>query len=158
MNKASIKSLLFLVTLLFMISCNKKVNEKDLVGIWEAKDGATIELKPDKSFSGSNIDFGKIEFPEKEFANKKVTFDGNWKLTEYSKSIELVSGSTYADYGIENTYLDNGIKKSHRLGFSFIIEGSGLLQNSPPWKLVVYIGDPDEMNKYEFMKKDKVYR
>ena len=152
--KANVKVWLFIVFILSLLSCNKKLSEKEFVGTWEANDGAVVKLQSNKRFSASNIDFDKIDFPQKEFINKKVSLEGNWQLTEESDRMELVSKSTYADYGIENTYDDNGVKKSHKLGFSFDIEGSGILQNSPPWKLVIYIGDPDDMNKYEFVKKD----
>lgn len=133
-------------------SCGEKMKDEDFVGAWKAPDGAMIELKSDGKFIARNIDFSMIRYAESEFINKQLSFEGKWYLSVTQKMIELESESTYADYGIENTYLNNGEKMSRKLGISFNIEGSGLLKNNLPWSLVVFIGDPDELNKYKFVK------
>lgn len=134
------------------LSCGEKMKDKDFIGVWRAEDGAIIELKSDGKFIARNIDFSKIEYAKSELLNKKLSFEGKWHLSIAQKMIELDGESTYADYGVENTYLYNGEKRSHKVGVSFNIEGSGLLQNNLPWSLVIFIGDPDELNKYLFTK------
>lgn len=138
----------------FLQSCKKNnPNEDDFVGLWVADNGASVQFMKDKTFIARKIDFSKIYY-EKEFEYKKIDFKGKWRLVNYPQkigTIVLQSESTYSDYGIKHTYLVNGKEKSHKVGFSFEIGGRGLL-HKPPWLLFIWIGDPDDMNKYEFNK------
>ena len=143
-----------IVLLVFLCSCNTQLKDKDLVGLWKAKDGAVIELYSNGLYAADNIDFGKIKYPKVEFSDKKLSLRGNWRIDIASKKVEFESKSTYADYGISNTYTYNGERKSHEIGMSFNIEGSGMSKNSQPWMLFVFVGDPDDLNKYVFIKQD----
>lgn len=135
-------------------SCIKEPKYKSFVGVWKAQDGAIIELNSDGKYSAQKIDFSKIKDTRPEFLSKRLNFEGEWHLNSKKRIIELESESRFKDHGIENTYLYNGEKMSHKVGISFNIEGSGLFQNKPPWFLVVFIGDPDDLNKYTFTKEE----
>lgn len=139
---------------LFFQSCGSaEVQRQDFVGIWKSDDGAVIELKADGSYVAREIDYYKIYF-ENEHKGKKLNFIGQWEIADENKKskLELHTDATFKDVGINKTYTYNGEVRSHKLGLTFEISGEGLFENKPPWYLFIWIGDPDDMNKYKFVK------
>lgn len=138
-----------------LLGCKEvKIETMDFVGSWKADDGAIITLNKDGSYTAKNVNYYNY-FPSKSIENKRLNFHGTWNLGSRKNGdniIELESDNTYADNGVERTYLMNGKEFSHKLGMTLDITGQGVLGNEPPWNLYVFIGDPDEMNKYIFVK------
>ncbi len=85
---------------------------------------------------------------------KRFDFSGNWEIvdTQKQKTIVIHSNSTYKDYNVNRTYTVNGIVNSHKVGFSLEISVEGVFEDNKPYYLFVWIGDPDDMNKYKFVK------
>lgn len=141
--------------LFFLIGCsNNQPKEKDFVGVWKSNDGAKIELYKNGTFKAKNIYYYNYD-QNKKFKNKKFNFDGVWKLNfENKQGVKLDINSTkkFSDYGIVYTYIIDDNIFSHKLNMSFEIKGHGVLENKLPWELFVWIGDPDNMNKYVFLK------
>jgi len=139
---------------LFLQSCNSpEKKEQDFVGVWKSNDGAVIELGADGNYTATQIDYYNVYF-EKEHKGKKFDFAGKWEIISESKKskIELHTDATFKDVGIDKTYTYNGEVRSHKLGLTFEISGEGLLGDTPPWHLFVWIGDPDDVSKYKFVR------
>lgn len=153
--KICIKILEVMLFTFLLQSCGRSQPiREDFVGIWKANDGAIIELKKDGSYIAKRINYYKI-YSDEKLKNERLDFTGNWELANRGnngKTIILYSSSTFSDYGINRTYTLNGKTYSHKISFNLDISGHGLLQNKPPWYLFVSIGDPDDMNKYKFVK------
>lgn len=65
----------------------------------------------------------------------KVSMKGQWIFSRDKYNNDLINVS------------------AGRYDFNFLITGDGAFENRPPWKLYIFIGDPDEMNRYIFNKK-----
>lgn len=126
----------------------------DIKGRWYSADGAVIELRADGSYVAKQIDYNSI-YLEKEYKGKKIDFVGKCEIISEDKKwkLELYTDATFKDIGINKTYTYNGEIRSHRLGLTFEISGEGILENKPPWHLFVWIGDPDNGNRYKFEKR-----
>lgn len=125
---------------------------QDFVGLWKSTDGAEIDLRADGSYKAKQIDYYKVQ-PEKGLENKKIDFAGQWKFSSEGKAkIELQTETTFKDLGIDKTFTYNGEVRSHRLGLTLEISGEGIMGNKLPWYLFVWIGDPDNGDKYKFVK------
>ncbi len=125
-------AVMLLFQLLFGCS-HTKPERKDFIGTWKADDGATVQLKEDGSLIVNQINLSNIFFDNKNPANK-IDFTGKWEFTKdnYKRQVIKVNSSKYT--------------------FNFNTSGQGALENKPPWDLYVWIGDPDDMNKYKFVK------
>ena len=124
------------IILLFqlLLSCsNPKPERKDFIGTWKSDDGAMFQLHEDGSITAKQINLSKIFFEDEMQANK-LDFTGKWEFAtdNYQRRIIKVTAGKYT--------------------FSFNITGQGITENKPPWYLFAWIGDPDEMDKYEFRK------
>lgn len=138
----------------FFLGCGTpELRNQDFVGLWKSEDGAVIELNEDGSYTAKQVDYYKA-YSEKEFKNKRIDFSGRWSfVNSEKKKLELQSDATYQDFGIDYTYTVDGKVRSHKIGLTFEILGQGLFENRPPWYLFVWVGDPDDINKYKFEKK-----
>lgn len=139
----------------FLYGCYSPMPTKDdIKGMWYSADGAVIELKADGSCVAKQIDYNSI-YLEKEDKGKKIDFVGKWEIISEDKKwkLELYTDATFKDIGVNKTYIYNGEIRSHRLGLTFEISGSnGTQENKPPWYLFVWIGDPDNGDRYKFEK------
>jgi hypothetical protein len=99
------------------------------------------------------VDYYNVYF-EKEHEGKKLDFAGQWEIVKENKKskLELHTDATFKDVGVDKTYTNNGEVRSHKLGLALEIAGEGVFENKPPWHLFVWIGDPDDVNKYKFVK------
>jgi hypothetical protein len=119
-----------------MFSC-KKPDRKEFLGKWESDDKAMIILNEDSTCIVQNFDMEKIWGSYNEPAIKeKLNGKGKWKFVHPTKYL--------SHYCI---YVD--LKGS----FPLCVTGTGMTGYFRPWKLFIYIGDPDNMNLYEFYKK-----
>lgn len=126
------KHIMIMGLFLFFQSCgNPKFERKDFVGVWKAEDNATVKLNDDGSAIINKINLSNI-FDNKE--NQVVDFTGKWEFTTdmYKKKVVKINSLKYT--------------------FDFYISGQGAFGNKPPFDLYVFIGDPDEMNKYRFVR------
>lgn len=145
-----------LIVLLFSIisySCNNiDIKKEDLVGKYIAKDGAFIELYDDRTFIAKKVNLENIYGDWAR--NMIIDFEGQWSVEIYGKKIrvDLRSNYTYSDFGVKREYARLGKKISHKIGFNLDILGQGVFENNPPWDLFVWIGDPDDLNKYKFIR------
>ena len=98
---------------------------------------AMIILNEDSTCILQNVDAIKIWGDRNDFEIKKINSAGKWKFVS--------PGRLYHSYHI---YID--YDKGH---FPLFIMGTGMTGYFRPWKLFDYIGDPDDMNLYEFYKK-----
>lgn len=129
-----LKYIIVLVSIL-LVSCNKYNPKKEDFdnGVWKASDGATIFLNSDSSVTIKQINLANIFF---EFNNNKpnyVDLTGKWKLTTDLNKHKVIS-----------------INSNNKYFFDINIKGHGIFEIKSPFDLFVYIGDPDEMNRYEF--------
>ena len=151
------RGIFVLLSCLLLQGCTLKAEKLDLIGTWKNKDGAVIILNEDGMFSAKEINYFKV-YNEPEFKNKKIDFSGKWKSTttgnQKRAAIDLTSNSTYKDFGIaKKNYIDRNVKEqSMEIGMTLQIAGSGLFENKKPYYLFVNVGDPDDMNKYKFIK------
>lgn len=139
---------------LFLQSCSSpEAQKQDFVGIWKSEDGAVIDLKADGNYTAKQLDYYNV-YLEKEHKGKKLDFAGRWKIVNKDKKLrlELHTDATFKDLGINKTYTYNGEVRSHKLGLTFEIAGKGIFENKPPWHLFIWVGDPDDVNKYKFVK------
>ncbi|MDR2119510.1 MAG: hypothetical protein LBP64_01365 [Tannerella sp.] len=121
----------------FLFSCKEPVGE-EFAGKWEAGDGAVIVLNEDSTCIVRNLDPAKIRVSKNDSATKeRINGAGKW---------ELIRPNKYS--GHYCIYID-----SNKGGFPLCVMGTGLTGYFRPWKLCIYIGDPDDMNLYEFYKK-----
>lgn len=116
-------------------SCSSSVEEKNLVGIWAADDGAIIELNKGNNAKIKNIDLSKVYY-DPNSTKEIVSFEGKWEFDSKANKVHIES----------------------RRSFPLEVKGQGLLENKPPFSLVIWIGDPDDMMRYEFVKRDGVYK
>jgi hypothetical protein len=151
--KVDVARMAVLLLLLFQNCSNPELRREDFVGTWKSNDGAVIELREDGSYSAKRINYYNY-FSEVKYENKRFDFDGRWKILDHKKlkQLELQSDVTFKDLGINSTYMIDGRVYSHNIGITFEISGQGLLEDTPPWYLFVWIGDPDSVNKYRFEK------
>jgi hypothetical protein len=132
----------FLITVLIASGCtSQKPNKKYFIGIWKSEQGGEFEFNSDGSFIAKGIVSEKL-FGSSEGLSKTFSESGTWNF-------ENVNGR----FTIPLTF-NNGIKSTGKYFMKLNIVGeNGIAENKPPWRLYVWIGDPDDMNKYEFRKK-----
>ncbi len=146
-----------ILLLVILKGCNMSsmdIRQEDFVGVWKSIDGSVIEFKKDGSYIAKKINYN-VFYPNKEFEKMTLDFTGNWKIINNSQQdnkLELNSNATFSDFGINDTYTIDGEDRSHKIGLSFEISGEGILENKPPYYLFIWLGDPDDMNKYKFIK------
>ena len=148
---------IFITSISFIfINCgNQPVHKFDIVGLWESKDGAKIEIKENGNYIANNINYYNYD-SKPEYKNKKFSFSGIWKLESNNKNItklKLESNKTFKDFGINSFGTINGTIEYYKISISFEIQGEGIFKNKPPFFLFVWIGDPDDINQYKFVKK-----
>lgn len=134
--------------------CSSNMNQEDFIGIWKSTDGASIELKKDGTYLAKKVNYYNF-YLDSGFLNKRIDFTGTWKLINKQKgnsTLQLNSNSTYIDYGINKSYTMDGKSYSHKIAVSFEITGQGMFENKLPWILYTWIGDPDNVKKYIFLK------
>jgi hypothetical protein len=118
--------------MIFMNSCKKPVN-KEFIGKWESDDKAMIVLNEDNTCTIRNMNATKIWSGR----NDSINGMGKWKFIPPDKW-----SSHYCIY-----------INSNKGSFPLYVMGTGMTGYFRPWKLFMYIGDPDDMNLYEFYKK-----
>ncbi len=152
--KKILNIVIIILLLIELNACNMNFKREDFIGIWKSGDGSVIEFKKDGSYIAKQINYGNFYSKEK-FKRKIFDITGNWEINNNSKQgniLNLTSNATFDDYGINDTYTINGVVRSHKIGLSFKISGEGFFESSPPYYLFVWIGDPDDANKYKFVK------
>ncbi len=152
--KKKIRIIYPLLLLMIFNCCGKGFQREEFVGIWKSKDGAVIELKRDGTYIAKKINFN-ILYPKEQFIKEMPNNTGNWKINKSSDNIDCIvlnSNNTYGDYNIDNTYTIDGAKRSHKIILSFEISNEGMFASKPSYKLFLWVGDPDDMNKYVFFK------
>jgi hypothetical protein len=118
----------------FAFSC-KNPDREEFIGKWLSDDEAMIILYADSACIVRNLDPVKLQWNNSGI-KEKINDAGTWELA----SPDRLSG----DYRI---YIDiTGVV------FPVEIIGTGHTGYFRPWKLCIYIGDPDDMNFYEFYK------
>jgi hypothetical protein len=127
-----------LITLIFISyvlgGCNNTAPKAEyFVGTWKSKDGAVIELNRDFSFTAKQVNLSNIFF-NMDGKNNRANFTGKWKFTTDDQKRKVIEVD------------------SNKYHFIFDISGQGVFENKPPWDLYIFIGDPDDMNKYKFKK------
>ncbi|HRP89869.1 MAG TPA: hypothetical protein PKX92_07505 [Edaphocola sp.] len=135
---------------LFSMGCvgeNHSLNEGYFVGTWQSEGNAKIVLNKNGKGELFNFNYENVN----SIANKNSILNGTceWKLEQINGSNKVVI--TYYDGGTIQ-YLNKMVQTN--LKISFQIEGTGVFENKPPWNLFVFIGDPDELNKYTFTKEE----
>jgi hypothetical protein len=132
--------------LMILFGCKEtKFENSDFVGKWKSNDGASIVFNTDGSCIISEMDYFIVSsFPTNK--NKRLNTTGTWKIIN-----DVESGITGG--------INKGIKISYQLpdregkgGITFYISGQGINENTAPWDLFIWKGDPDEMIKYKFIK------
>lgn len=128
------KILNYICLLLLLQGCSgQEPLREDFIGVWKSIDGSIIEFKKEGQFKAVDIDMSKIIYDVD--ASKGKNLSGKWEFTidDYGKKVLEISAEKYR--------------------FKFYIDGKGMFGSEPPWALYTFIGDPDELNKYEFLKK-----
>lgn len=138
-------AVMLLFQLLFGCS-NPKPARKDFIGTWKAADGAILELRNDSTCTIKKLNYRNI-YSFKGDTTTILNVDGQWQFVN-------VKGEPQIDisYSTGETYQYKGETKLYKKGFPLNIAGEGMLGNKAPWHVFVWIGDPDDMNKYKFEK------
>jgi hypothetical protein len=116
-----------------MFSC-KNPNREEFIGKWESEDKAMIVLNEDNTCVLRNLDATKIWGAKNDSEIKEINSTGKWEFVSPDKLSRRYR--IYIHYD-----------KGH---FPLFMMGTGLTGYFRPWKLFDYIGDPDDMNLYEF--------
>jgi len=136
----------YLLIITAMYSCSPEPKTNDFIGTWNSSDGASIKLYENEVCEITNLNYKKIySFND---TPSVLHCKGVWNFKNVND--EPVIDITYKKGG---TYTYNGQIRHNLSGFHLSISGEGFFENRPPWKLFVFVGDPDDMNKYEFVKK-----
>ncbi|EOA51788.1 hypothetical protein KSZ28_05820 [Bacteroides salyersiae] len=110
----------------------KKPTLVDFIGIWKSSTGGEIILQEDSICVIKNIIYSGY------LCTEMLSYKGKWEFRDKD------------DLG--NKQYNIIISKEGVLFMCFYISGEGLFNNTPPWYLFQYIGDPDELNLYKFTK------
>ena len=142
--------LMLSVMSMFSMGCvgeNNSLKEDCFVGTWQSEGNAKIVLNKNGKGELFNFNYENVN----SIANKDSILNGacEWKLEQINGSNKVAIA--YYDGGTIQ-YLDKMVQTN--LKISFQIEGTGVFGNKPPWNLFVFIGDPDELNKYTFTKEE----
>lgn len=137
----NIVSYLYLLSMFLFQGCTgSEPTKNEIVGTWAAEDNAIISFNEDGTFDTRNLPGSKIFSGFSEYKDEKFNEHGNWKLRK----------------GQGNWIIDLDFDRSEKVESGFAtqmsISGEGLSENKPPWYLFIWIGDPDDMNKYKFVK------
>ncbi|WP_175631262.1 hypothetical protein [Bacteroides acidifaciens] len=127
----------FMLTVITFIGCAMdKPVKADFVGTWTSKDGGLIVLNEDSTCLVKMLDMARLnDYSEESFAS----FDGKW----YIRAQDDLGHDEY-----------NIVIRQDSLCIyePFIVSGQGLLKNRSPWYFFQYIGDPDNLDEYRFVK------
>ncbi len=135
----------FLIMLMsfLLLSCNKEKPERDyFIGVWKADDGAMIKFYGNGKCKASKLNYYNIH-PFEKYRKRLLSFEGSWNFN---------SDKIHLSYSKEETYKYEGKVIDYKAGIDFHISGQGMFGCKPPWNLYLFIGDPDDMNKYGFVK------
>ncbi|MDL2320123.1 hypothetical protein LJC45_03215 [Alistipes sp. OttesenSCG-928-B03] len=118
-------------------SCKPVVPEwNDFVGVWATEDGGKLFINADSTCKAVDLHIPPFEWMTGYYIN----FDGKW---EFRKDY----------YGGQKLYHLNFRPSSKPYELDLFIEGeNGMFMNRPPWVLFIWLGDPDEMNKFRLHK------
>lgn len=134
------KYIILICVIFFFENCtHKQFHFNDFVGLWHSDEGGVIILNEDSTCVIQNLNGKYFGY------NDSLSYSGKWLLREKDDN-------GYDVYNIE-------IWSQDELGYTSLyislkITGEGLFGTSPPWSLFQYIGDPDEINKYRFVKQN----
>ncbi|AWI25286.1 DUF2147 domain-containing protein [Flavobacterium pallidum] len=146
MKKIIIAGFLFSI----LSACTGVMAKADFVGIWKSSsDNAVIKLNTDGTYIAKQVDIGKLDSNEDN--GKAIDFSGKWQLVKNDGdySLRLHSEALYSNFGIDKTYIEDGKRRSHKIDITFEIQGG---TREKPLQVFTWIGDPDDMHKYEFIK------
>ena len=124
------------ISLFFLLNgcSNPKPTFQDFIGTWVSEDGGEIILRDDSTCILKNIPAQYVNrYTDTDFFSNT----GKWNLEKNDLG--------YDGYNIR-------IGHERLLYIIFYVSGEGLFNNTPPWYLFQYIGDPDELNLYKFTK------
>jgi hypothetical protein len=131
-----------IVMSLLLTGCISPEKEDFNGGVWRADDGATVYLNDDGSAIINQINWSNIVSGGE---NKKNVIDltGKWEFTTAFNNLKVIEFCTdhLGSFEMNGFYC-----------FSFDIKGRGIFENKQPFDLFIYIGDPDERNRYIFKK------
>ncbi len=119
---------------------------KDFVGSWKSDDGACVQLYENGCCKIENINLNKIYFSNKD-TTQIISSVGTWEINNINNKMGIVIA-----FNKVMTFHGKDTTKESKATFNFDIMGSGIFENKPPWILYIWIGDPDEMNKYKFVR------
>lgn len=138
---------IIVMLLLQLLGCSSiKPERKDFIGSWKADDGATLELYDNGTCTIKNLNYRNI-YSFKGDTTTILSVNGQWDFVSVKGELQID-----VSYSSGETYQYKGETKLYKKGFSLNISGQGALGNKSPWDLYVFIGDPDDMNKYKFIK------
>lgn len=125
---------------MFLFGCSGSEPRSEIVGTWVAEDNAIISFNEDGTFNTKGLSGSKMFSGFNEYKNEKFNERGNWKLRKNQ-------GSWIIDLNFSRS-----VKLEGGFATQVLISGEGVFENKPPWHLFVWIGDPDDVNKYKFVK------
>ncbi|WP_264550640.1 hypothetical protein [Flavobacterium sp. N2038] len=139
-----------------LVGCTNTIKKNELEGIWKSDDGAVLFLYANGTYHAKRLNLYPI-FEDENFKNKKTNLTGRWQIGETGnqkkQTIELSSNLTFKDFDVDDTYIDeNGSKQSYNIHCTFIISETGIFEFKKTYILYSQIGDPDDMNRYQFKK------
>lgn len=136
----NIKKIILISNILFIVnSCKNDVpNNKEVIGTWKSTNNTIFHFNSDNTFYAQKVPT-KVFSESENYSQKNFNGKGIWKINDKKLCIDL-----------EFTYIS--IRSGHLITY-LNFEGSGILENKTPWKkLFIWIGDPDDGNRYELEK------
>lgn len=124
---------IYIMIFLSLINCGSpKIDNKDILGVWNSKDGSSITFLNNNNCIFKNVNF-YIFSPFKCNENIKInTKKASWYLDKENEKIHL-------SYKLPNSNGNGGI--------DFNFEKSKINKS-----IYIWIGDPDDGIKYEYIK------
>ena len=128
------------IAFLFQGCTGQEVARSEITGIWIAEDGGKFTFSEDGTFKVESLAGSKFFSGFDKYENKTFNETGKWELKE--------------NYGRQVVAINIDRSETLQTGFStqFEISGEGTFGDNPTWYLFVWVGDPDDMNKYKFEK------
>ena len=127
---------------LFQSCSTKEPTKGEIAGVWKSKDGAIMNIKDDFSFNAINIPIAYyFRNSEKKYEVEVFSGEGKWNIND---------GQTH--WEIDIMFTRSSIGES-RFGNQLLLSGGGIFERSSPYKnIFIQVGDPDNNERYEFIK------
>lgn len=138
---------LSLSSMIFNCKSDYPSNE-EIEGKWFSKNGSILYFQKDNKFVAEKLPSETFYEWDTVFTEKFFNGSGTWKLQEDRMKS---TGYNTIVVNFDSVTLD----KTDNFQIELMVEGEGFFNDKKPWKKIFFsIGDPDNSNTYDFIKKE----